>query len=214
MTQLSGTGRLADDLYLLAHHDMTGKPHLQPRAAGLGLAGALLAELALAGAAGIVAGAVMADQRAQPEDRLGRDVLGLIAAESKWHPVQDWLAFLSRTAADDVAARLASAGYLVPARSRRPRRAARWAPADADCAFAPFTRVKSALHSSGPPDPQAVTLAGLAAACGLGPRLALYLPPGTRDRIDALVPLLDPGLAEVITQTQAAVDAALLAHRI
>jgi hypothetical protein len=43
VTGLSGTGRLADDLYLLAHHEITGKPHLQPRAAGLGLAGALLA---------------------------------------------------------------------------------------------------------------------------------------------------------------------------
>jgi hypothetical protein len=214
MTPLSGTGRLADDLYLLAHDDVSGKPHLQPRPAGLGLAGALLAELAMAGAAGIVAGAVLPGERALPEDRLGRDVLGLIAAESQWRPVRDWLAFLSRTAVDDVAARLARAGYLVPARSWRPRRATRWAPADADCAFAPFTRVKSVLHPSGPPDPQAVTLAGLAAACGLGPRLALYLPPGSRTRIDALVPLLDPGLGEVITQTQAAVDAAVLAHRI
>lgn len=33
MTGLGGTGRLADDLYLLAHHETTGKPHLQPRAA-------------------------------------------------------------------------------------------------------------------------------------------------------------------------------------
>jgi hypothetical protein len=30
----------------------------------------------------------------------------------------------------------------------------------------------------------------------------------------ALVPVLGPGLCEVIAQTQAAVDAALLAHRI
>ena len=49
VARLSGTGRLADDLYLLAHHEITGKPHLQPRAVGLGLAGALLAELMLSG---------------------------------------------------------------------------------------------------------------------------------------------------------------------
>ncbi len=47
MAGLSGTGRLADDLYLLAHHERTGRAHLQPRAVGLGLAGALLAELML-----------------------------------------------------------------------------------------------------------------------------------------------------------------------
>ena len=45
MARLSGTGGLADDLYLLAHHEVTGQPHLQPRAIGLGLAGALLAAL-------------------------------------------------------------------------------------------------------------------------------------------------------------------------
>jgi hypothetical protein len=47
MAGLSGTGRLADDLYLLAHNDINGKPFLQPRATGIGLAGALLAELVL-----------------------------------------------------------------------------------------------------------------------------------------------------------------------
>lgn len=45
MPQLTGTGRIADDLYLLAHDDATGRPFLQPRALGVGLAGALLAEL-------------------------------------------------------------------------------------------------------------------------------------------------------------------------
>ncbi len=49
VARLSGTGRLADALYLLAHHEVTGQPHPQPRAIGLGLAGALLAELMLSG---------------------------------------------------------------------------------------------------------------------------------------------------------------------
>jgi Golgi phosphoprotein 3 (GPP34) len=49
MARLSGTGRLADDLYLMAHHERSGRPHLQPRAVGLGLGGALLAEPMLAG---------------------------------------------------------------------------------------------------------------------------------------------------------------------
>lgn len=35
MAGLSGTGRLADDLYLLAHDDVTGRAFLQPRALGL-----------------------------------------------------------------------------------------------------------------------------------------------------------------------------------
>ena len=36
MAGLGGTGRLADDLYLMAHHDVSGRPYLQPREAGLG----------------------------------------------------------------------------------------------------------------------------------------------------------------------------------
>jgi hypothetical protein len=50
VTPLTGTGLAADDLYVLAHHDVTGRPFLQARALGIGLAGALLAELVLAGA--------------------------------------------------------------------------------------------------------------------------------------------------------------------
>ena len=50
---LSGTGLVADDLYLLAHDDRSGKPLLQPRPLGTGLAGALLAELMLAGCIGL-----------------------------------------------------------------------------------------------------------------------------------------------------------------
>src|SRR5207302_8432860 len=47
-TGMSGTGLVADDLYLLAHDDRTGKPLLHPRPLGIGLAGGLLAELILA----------------------------------------------------------------------------------------------------------------------------------------------------------------------
>jgi hypothetical protein len=210
---LGGTGRAGDELYLIAHHEQTGRPHLAPRAAGLGLAGALLAELALAGAVTFDAGTVTGAVPGQASDPLTVAVAGQIAAENPPRPVGDWLAFLARTAPADVAARLGQAGYLTPVPGR-PWRAGRWVPADPDCAFAPVARLKAALHPSRPGDEQAVTVAGLAAACGLGPRLGLYLPAGTRDRIDTLVPLLAPELREVITQTRACVDAALLAHRI
>jgi len=210
---LSGTGRAADELYLIAHHEQTGRPHLAPRAVGLGLAGALLAELIFSSAAIIDAGTVTCNGLSQADDPLSITVAGQIAVESPPRPVSDWLAFLARTASAEVAARLEDDGYLT-AVPGRPWRGARWVPADPDCAFAPVARLKAALDPSRPGDEQAVTVAGLAAACGLGPRLGLYLPPGTRYCIDALVGLLDPGLHDVIAATKAAVDAALLAHRI
>jgi hypothetical protein len=46
---LGGTGLVADDLWLLAHHEVTGRPYLHARQLGLGLAGGLLAELMMTG---------------------------------------------------------------------------------------------------------------------------------------------------------------------
>src|SRR6266705_720914 len=50
---LAGTGLVADDVFLLGHDDRSGRPLLQPRALGIGLAGGLLAELMLAGLIGL-----------------------------------------------------------------------------------------------------------------------------------------------------------------
>lgn len=215
---LSGTGRLADDLYLLAHHEATGKPHLQPRAVGLGLAGALLAELMLAGRIVLSAGQVVAadgpaaDGPVAP-DALARSVLSLVAGEPRRHPARDWLVFLASTAPQDVAARLEQSGYLARVTSRLPFRAGQWVPADCDCAFAPLLRVKAALDPARSPAAQNLTLAGLSVACGLGRQLALYLPEGAHRRIQEVTGQLHPSLRELIAHTQAAVDSALLSHR-
>jgi hypothetical protein len=210
---LGGTGQIADDLYLIAHHEVSGKPHLQPRALGLGLAGALLAELILTGTITVTTAAVTATGHARAGDQLTQRIADQMAAEPQQHRVDTWLAFLGRTAAADVAARLAHAGYLARASARRTWRGHRWIPVDPDCAFAPITRVSVALNPSSA-TVTGVTLAGLATACGLGPRLSLYLPDGARDRTDTWVTRLHPDLREVITHTQAAVDSALLAHRV
>jgi len=136
-------------------------------------------------------------------------VLGQVLGEHAQRPARDWLAFPARTA---VARRLACSGYLTCA--RRPWRGERWVPVDADCAFAPVARVKSVLDPSRPLNAQGAALAGLAVACGLGSRLALYLQPKARRRLDEAAGRLDPGLREVIAQTQAAVDGAPLSHRV
>jgi hypothetical protein len=214
MTGMSGTGRIADDLYLLAHHEVTGKPHLQPRAAGLGLAGGLLAELMLAGSISLHAGRIVTTGRAAPHDGLARSVLRLAENEPAPHAARDWLVFLGRTAAGDIAKRLEHSGYLTPAASRRPRRTHRWAPADPPSAFAPVLRVASALDPARRAAAQNVALAGLAVACGLGPKLALYLPDGALRRIQLATRHLHPGLRGLLAHTQATVDSALLSHRV
>jgi hypothetical protein len=212
--RLSGTGRLADDMYLMAHSDLTGRPHLQPRATGLGLAGAMLAELLLAGVAWLGQDAVVETGTAWPRDELARSVLRRVRAEPEPLPAREWLLFLARTAAGELAGRLAEAGYVRPAGSVLPWRPARWLPVDADCAFAPLVRVKSALGSPGTAPAQDLVLTGLAVACGLGPHLAAYLPPRALSGAAAVVRGLDPCLRDLIAQTQAAVDSAVLSQRV
>jgi len=212
--RLGGTGLLADDLYLMAHDDVTGKPYLQPRATGLGLAGGLLAELMLLDRIDVPVQRVVVTDTAEPADALGHCVLCLLLSEREPRPIRDWLAFLGRTATSDVAVRLERAGYLTQATPRWSWRGGHWVPADPDCAFAPLARARAALDAARAATTIGTTLAGLAVACGLGPRLLPYGPPDARHHLDDALAQLAPGLRELIAQTQAAVDGAMLTHRL
>jgi hypothetical protein len=214
MTGLGGTGLVADDLYLMAHHEVSGKPFVQPRALGLGLAGGLLAEAALEGGICLQGDGLVVAGRAPRGDELTRHVLGLVTAERERHPVRDWLLFVARTAAEDVARRLEWSGYVSRTGGRAPWRRGRWVPVNADTAFAPLLRARSVMDSSRPLSVHGVVLAGLALACGLGFRLAQYAPPNAGRRPEQAVAFLDPPLPELIAQTQAAVDSAVLSHRV
>ncbi len=96
---LTGTGRLADDIWLLAHDDLTGRPFLHPRAVGLGVAAGLLAELVLIRAIRVSGDGVAATRRVRPQDGLMRAVHLRVLGERERHGTGDWLAFLARGAA-------------------------------------------------------------------------------------------------------------------
>jgi hypothetical protein len=210
---LSGTGLVADDLYLLGHDDRSGKPLLQPRALGTGLAGALLAELMLAGCIGLRHDSAVVISRDTPQSAVQQHpLLKQVADEPGPQPVQSWLRFLARSTARDVALRLEEAGYLQHARSRVPWSQDQWIPVNPDWAFAPMLRVRSAMDPARPLTAHAAALAGLAVACGLGFRLDFYQIQGRRSVQDA-VAQLGPGLQELIAQTQTAVDSAVLSQR-
>jgi hypothetical protein len=212
---LSGTGRVGDDLYLVAHDDRSGKPQLPRRQLGLGLAGGLLAELLLGGSiclhrgcVAIAAGARTPDQ----EEPLIRRVRDQIAAEPDRYPVRDWLRFLAPAATGDIADRLAQAGYLTYARARMPGRPARYVPADPDWAYAALSRVRAALNPTRSFAAGEVMLAGLVVACGLSFRLDHDLSPAGISAEQA-IGMLPPGLRELILQTRAAVDSTVLTSR-
>lgn len=166
-----------------------------------------------AGAIWVEADRIELTARGRPADSLGRHVLGVLLAESEWHPVQDWLMFLAASSAEDVGSRLEQAGYLSQVRSRRPWRGTKRVPADSDSAFAPLIRVRAVLDPARSATASDAVLAGLAAACGLGSRVLPYGPAGARNVLQAAIRHLHPGLRELIACTQAAVDSAVLAHR-
>jgi hypothetical protein len=204
---------VADDLYLLGHDDRSGKPLLQPRALGTGLAGALLTELMLAGCVGLRQDSAVVISRDTPQSAVQQHpLLKQVADEPGPQPVRSWLRFLARSAARDVALRLEEAGYLQHARGRVPWSQDQWIPVNPDWAFAPMLRVRTALDPARPLTAHAAALAGLAVACGLGFRLDLYQAQAGRPVQDA-VAQLGPGLQELIAQTQTAVDSTVLSHR-
>jgi hypothetical protein len=210
---LSGTGLVADDLYLLAHDDRSGRALLPPRPLGTGLAGALLAELMLARLIGLRSDtAVMISYDAPAAAVQEHVLLALIASEPGPLPVRAWLGFLGQTAVRDVAARLEQAGYLTRVRSRVAGRGGRMVPVNPDWAFAPMTRVRPALDPGRPVTEYAAALAGLAVVAGLGFRLDQYQAQIGRSTAD-VVAHLPAGLRQLIAQTQITVSSAVLSHR-
>jgi hypothetical protein len=210
---LSGTGLLADDLYLLGHDDRSGKPLLQPRALGVGLAGALIAEPMLVGWIGLRHDGTVVITRDTPHGAVRRHpLLRQVAAEPGPQPVRLWLRFLAASAAQDVAGRLGRAGYLEHVRGRGLRGQGHWIPVNPDWAFAPMVRVRSAMEPGRPPTAYAAALAGLVVACGLGFRLETYQTQASRP-VQEAVTRLGLGLRELIAQTRIAVDSAVLSHR-
>jgi hypothetical protein len=136
-------GVLADQYFLIAHQDRTGRSRLHPRATGLGLAAALLGELILEGRIGIADGDLLILDRHPPADALAHDILDLLIAQPKHREVRTWLAFLSQDAEVRVGERLVRLGAVDLITRRRmlstetlympnspeQRNAAAWAPA-------------------------------------------------------------------------------------
>lgn len=220
---LNGTGLLADDLYLIAHHEVTGKPYLQPRALGSGLAGGLLAELMTTGPPAVMLdrgcllpvqlpGGDLAVRRAGFDEPVRRHVLELVASEPTPRPVRDWLMFLGQTAAVEVAGRLERSGFLIRPPSRIPGRSRRPVPPDSDWAHCALLRAHAALDATRPPASYAALLAGLTFACGLGFRFA-NLTVGPTRTVGEAITVLSPQARELISHVQVATDTTLLSQR-
>ena len=139
---LGSGGVLADQFYLIAHEDRTGRSRLHPRATGIGLAASLLGELILDNKLRIFAGDLEIVSNQPPRDGLDHAVLDLLIAQPQHRDVRTWLAYLSQDAAVRVGERLERSGAVESVTRRRmlstqtfympnnelQRNAAAWAP--------------------------------------------------------------------------------------
>jgi Golgi phosphoprotein 3 (GPP34) len=109
---------IADDLFLVALDERTGRIRLHPRALSFGLAAALLAELALLDHISFSAGQIKVPSgSATPAAAHHARMCEQLAAEPD-HPVSTWLSFFAQTAPDVVSARLVVRGFLTKEASR------------------------------------------------------------------------------------------------
>jgi hypothetical protein len=210
---------LADQYFLIAHQDRTGRSRLHPRATGLGLAAALLGELILEGRIGIADGDLVILDRHPPADSLTHDILDLLIAQQRHREVRTWLAFLSQDAEVRVGERLVRLGAVDLITRRRmlstevvympnspeQRNAAAWAPA----------RLANLLVRGIELSLSDRVLVGLVAATGLT-RHVLYDFEMHRQAFQSLPSAVDalPGdLRDLIEYTEASVGSVLTVGR-
>lgn len=205
---------LADEFFRLAHHDSTGKLRLNPRATGLGLAAALLAELVWPAKITVRDGLLCVADRRSPNDALAHGVLDQLAAQRHQQDVRTWLEALSQDAYEQVAHRLWRAGHVRQETSRRLwRHNVTWTPTDINTAYLPWWRLSTQLRNGTPMGHRDAFLAGLAVATGLDTSLLDDAPAAARVYLHRLVASAWPPLRELLLHTQAAVGDAVLTYR-
>lgn len=208
-SELAGTRRWADELWMICHHERTGRPQLGRRHLGMVVGAGLLAELVAVGAIAVDEDGMVGCLARQPRDPLAAHLLAYMDREPELRPVGDWLAFLAAPAHDrgwdapgKVADRLGRDGFLVSTGGRR--RGPGWAPRNPDCAFVARMRAARPLGQYGS------VLTALAYAGDLHFRLKSAA-------ADAGLPRTapDPGpqFAELIIRTEVAVSSAVLSQR-
>lgn len=202
---------LADSFFFAAHDHISGKCRLNGRDVGLGLAGAMLAELVLFRKITVQRGAVVVVDRHPPSDAQAHAVLDELVREGGARAVRDWLRYLGRNAYELVAQRLVLAGH-VRATQRR-WRATVYRPVDMNSAAWPITRLATKLDRREPVAMPDIVLAGLFRTTGLDREMRSDAATDIDRYLDRLLARLPPPLVAVVTETAAAVGEAVMHQR-
>ncbi len=206
---------LADALYLLAHDELSGKPRLPEGILGLGLAGALLGELALAEKVSVRGELLMVTDAEPPVDGVAAGVHERLLRSVAPRPARDWLAYFADDAVVRVRERLSNSGRL-EAQPPRLGRGVRYMPTDKNAAEKVALGLCTKVMRRAPLDAASGLLAGLIGATDLR-HSGLFevgdTPQARRYLHESLRLLSPPTLRELIRLTQAAVAAAVVTQR-
>lgn len=207
---------LADEFFLIAHRDYDGRPRLNSSALALGLAGALLIELALHRRIRINPQQLelIVANPDPPPDATAHAVLDHLVAEPEIMSIATWLKFLGQSSTQRVADRLTRAGMVRPQTSGPPwRRNMLHPPLDANEAILPAVRIRGVAARQQPVELSDALLTGLSAATGLDGFLLQDLDPEGRQFLREVIGQLPRPLMCLIAETKVAVGAAVLARR-
>ncbi len=206
---------LADSLFLLAHDELNGKPRLAASILSLGLAGALLGELALAEKISVRRDAVVVTDPEPPLDEVAGAVHQRLLRSVAPRPVRDWLLYFADDALGRVAERLTHTGQLTvhPARLGR---ATRYEFADPNAGQKVALALCTKVMRRQPLDAPTAMLAGLVGASGLEhPSLFEVRDTAQARRYlqESLQVLHPPTLRALILATRALVESAVVTHQ-
>lgn len=208
---------LADEYFFVALDDRTGRPRLSPKVFALGVAGALLGELALEERVGVDGDhnlRVPRRRQAPPADALAHQTLDHLMAEPNILPVRTWLGFLAQRATDQVAERLWRAGYIRCEQVRRLFRTETiYPPVDINTAYGPTAMLSNDLRTGRPMTWQQAALAGLVVATGLESHILYTADADARAYLKHILGQLFPTLHALVVHLQAAVGDAVLTGR-
>lgn len=207
---------LADEFFLSAHRDYDGRPRLSPSALNLGLAAALLAELAMHRRIRIHPQKLelFVVNPEPPPDATAHAVLDQLTSEPSVADLSTWLRFLGRSSHQRVAERLIRARMVREVVAGPPwRRVSRYPPVDANDAMFPAVRLTARALGRQPFEAPDALLVGLAAATGLDRHLLPDVDGPGRQHLRAEVERLPPPLWCLLSETKTAVGAAVLGRR-
>lgn len=207
---------LATEFHCVAHEDRSGRPRLNDRILGLGLAAALLGELVFAGRLGLVNGQVHLLSHKPLEEPVGQWVLSLLAENPVLQDTHTWLRYFAGSAEQRVLSRL------VAARIWRQHVTRSWVGAtrvrhvlgDPDAVFYRSVRLARLLGSLDAMTTEDVVLAGLVQATGLVSVLPWDSPADRARatyRLTTEVEVLPQPLRWLMASTEVVVGAAVLA---